>query len=95
MESIQIKYFTDKIDRLTYIGGVSDWIDLRCAEDVELSAGEFRLIPLGVAMKGMRLILCPGVPHLRISALSRRTIWGLLTRVTAAAMTSGIFRRML
>ena len=51
MERIQIKYFTDKIDRLTYIGGVSDWIDLRCAEDVELSAGEFRLIPLGVAMK--------------------------------------------
>lgn len=51
MERIQIKYFTDKIDRLTYIGGVSDWIDLRCAENVELSAGEFRLIPLGVAMK--------------------------------------------
>jgi len=51
VERIQIKYFTDKIDRLTYIGGVSDWIDLRCAEDVELSAGEFRLIPLGVAMK--------------------------------------------
>ena len=31
--------------------GVSDWIDLRCAQDVELRAGEFRLIPLGVAMK--------------------------------------------
>ena len=51
METIKIKYFTDKIDRLTYIGGVSDWIDLRCAQDVELRAGEFRLIPLGVAMK--------------------------------------------
>ena len=51
METIQIKYFTDQIDRLTYIGGKSDWIDLRAAEDVEMKAGEFRLIPLGVAMK--------------------------------------------
>lgn len=51
MESIQIKYFTDKIDKLCYIGGKSDWIDLRAAEDVEMKAGQFRLIPLGVAMK--------------------------------------------
>lgn len=51
MEKIIIKYFTDKIDRLTYIDGKSDWIDLRAAEDVTLKAGEFKLIPLGVAMK--------------------------------------------
>ena len=51
METIQIKYFTDKIDRLAYIGGKSDWIDLRAAEDITLKAGEFKLIPLGVAMK--------------------------------------------
>jgi len=51
MEIIKIKYFTDKIDKLAYIGGKSDWIDLRAAEDVEMKAGEFRLIPLGVAMK--------------------------------------------
>jgi dUTP pyrophosphatase len=48
---IQIKYFTDKIDRLCYIDGKSDWIDLRAAETVEMKAGEFKLIPLGVAMK--------------------------------------------
>ena len=48
---IQIKYFTDKIERLRYIDGKSDWIDLRAAEDVQLAAGEFRLIPLGVAMQ--------------------------------------------
>ena len=36
METIQIKYFTDKIDKLTYIDGKSDWIDLRAAEDVDL-----------------------------------------------------------
>ena len=51
METIKIKYFTDRIEKLMYIDGKSDWIDLRAAEDVELKAGEFRLIPLGVAMQ--------------------------------------------
>lgn len=51
MEKIKIKYFTDEIDKLTYIDGKSDWIDLRAAETVELKAGEFKLIPLGVAME--------------------------------------------
>lgn len=50
MEKIKIKYFTDKIEKLTYIGGKSDWIDLRAAQRVELKKGEFQLIPLGVAM---------------------------------------------
>ena len=49
---IQIKYFSDKIEKLDYIGGnKSDWIDLRAAKDVELKAREFKLIPLGIAMK--------------------------------------------
>lgn len=48
---IKIKYFTDKIDKLCYIDGKSDWIDLRAAETVELKAGEFKLIPLGIAMQ--------------------------------------------
>ncbi len=50
MQKIKIKYFTDEIEKLTYIGGKSDWIDLRAARRVELKAGEFKLIPLGVAM---------------------------------------------
>lgn len=50
-ETIRIKYFTDKIEKLRYIDGKSDWIDLRAAEDIALKAGEFRLIPLGVAMQ--------------------------------------------
>ncbi len=50
-KTIRIKYFTDKIDRLAYIGGKSDWIDLRCAKEVQMKAGEFCLIPLGVAMQ--------------------------------------------
>ena len=51
MERIKIKYFSDKIEKLTYIDGKSDWIDLRAAEDVALKKGEFKLIPLGVAME--------------------------------------------
>lgn len=50
-EMIKIRYLSDKVSKLEYIGGKSDWIDLRAAEDVELEQGEFRLIPLGVAMQ--------------------------------------------
>ena len=49
-KTIKIKYFTDKIEKLTYIGGKSDWIDLRAAQRVELKKGEFKLMPLGVAL---------------------------------------------
>ena len=41
---------------------VGDWIDLRAAEEVVLKAGEFKLIPLGVAMKlprGHEAIVAP------------------------------------
>ncbi|MGN0668638.1 MAG: dUTP diphosphatase [Angelakisella sp.] len=47
---IKIKYLSKDIDDLKYIDGKSDWIDLRAAETVEMKAGDFRLIPLGVAM---------------------------------------------
>ena len=50
-KEIKIKYFTDKIEKLRYIDGKSDWIDLRSAADIELKAGEFKLIPLGIAMQ--------------------------------------------
>ena len=51
MEKIKIKYHTDEIEKLRYIDGKSDWIDLRAAEDIELKAGEFKLISLGVSME--------------------------------------------
>lgn len=51
MEIIKIKYHTDEIEKLRYIDGKSDWIDLRSAEDVELKAGEFKLISLGVSIR--------------------------------------------
>ena len=51
MEIIKIKYFDKDIDKLEYIDGKSDWIDLRASEEVELKQGDFKLIPLGVAME--------------------------------------------
>ena len=51
MQKIRIKYFYDDMEKLTYIDGKSDWIDLRAAEDVEMKEGEFKLVPLGIAME--------------------------------------------
>lgn len=51
MKKIEIKYFSDEIEKLRYIDGKSDWIDLRASEDVVLKKGEFKLISLGIAMK--------------------------------------------
>lgn len=51
VQTISIKYFSKEIEPLAYIGGKSDWIDLRCAEETVLKQGEMKLIPLGVAMR--------------------------------------------
>lgn len=61
-KKIKIKYHTDKIEKLRYFDGKSDWIDLRAAEDVSLKAGEFRLISLGISVKlpeGYEMIIAP------------------------------------
>ena len=50
-QTLDIKYFSDKIDKLEYIDGKSDWIDLRASEDVEFKQGEFKLIPLGIGIR--------------------------------------------
>ena len=47
---IKIKYFDKEIDKLEKISK-GDWIDLRAAETVEMKAGEFKIIKLGVGMK--------------------------------------------
>lgn len=46
---IPIKYHTD-IAHIE-VNPLGDWVDLRAAEDVDMKAGEFRLISLGVSMK--------------------------------------------
>lgn len=48
---IVIKYHVKDLPPLCPIGNVSDWIDLRAAERVEMKAGEFRIISLGVSMR--------------------------------------------
>lgn len=50
METIKIKYFDNEIDKLEKISK-GDLIDLRAAETVEIKAGDFKLIRLGVGMK--------------------------------------------
>lgn len=60
METIKIKYLRDiqKVEKIS----VGDWIDLRAAEDVTMKAGEFKMIPLGVAMelpKGYEALVAP------------------------------------
>lgn len=49
MATIKIQYLTD-IEEIKY-NPKGDMIDLRCSEDIEMKKGEFRLIPLGVAME--------------------------------------------
>ena len=65
METLKIRYLSDKIEKLRFIDGKSDWIDLRSAEDVNMKAGEAplfffcfsgavteaRLISLGIAVQ--------------------------------------------
>lgn len=51
METIKIRYLSDKVKELRYIDGKSDWIDLYVAEDTELKQGDLKLIPLGIAMQ--------------------------------------------
>lgn len=58
---INIKYVKDGMEKIKQIEN-GDWIDLRIAEDVTLEAGEFKLIPLGVAMmlpKGYEALVIP------------------------------------
>jgi dUTP pyrophosphatase len=47
--SIKVKYFDKDMPRLEIIEK-GDWIDLRSAQEIELAAGEYKLIPLGIAV---------------------------------------------
>ena len=50
MKTIQIKYHNKNIEKIQKIAE-GDWIDLRAAEHVEMKAGDFKIISLGVSMK--------------------------------------------
>lgn len=77
-ETIKIRYLSDVIEPLRYIDGKSDWIDLRSAERVELKAGEFRLIRLGIAMelpKGYEAHVVPRSSTFKTWGCCRPTAW--------------------
>ena len=61
MLELKVKYFTD-VEPIKFIENKSDWYDLRSAEDLELKAGEFKLIKLGIGIKlpaGYEAIVAP------------------------------------
>lgn len=61
-ETIKILYHSDEIEKLRYIDGKSDWIDLRAAEEYTLKQFDFALINLGVSVKlpeGYEMIIAP------------------------------------
>ena len=53
-KTMRIKYHSDEIEKLEYIAGKSDWIDLRVAENVTLQKGE--LAPRSSTFKNFGLI---------------------------------------
>lgn len=49
-KQIKVKYLREGMDRIAPIKN-GDWIDLRTGIDVIMKKGDFKLIPLGVAIK--------------------------------------------
>lgn len=49
-KKIKIKYFDESIPKIEKIA-IGDWIDLRVAEEVFMESGDFKLLPLNVAME--------------------------------------------
>lgn len=61
-ETIKILYHSEEIEKLRYIDGKSDWIDLRAAKEYSLKQFDFVLINLGVSIKlpeGYEMIIAP------------------------------------
>lgn len=50
MLEIKIKYHDKNLEKIEKIP-VGDWIDLRSAVTVDMKAGDFLIIPLGISMK--------------------------------------------
>lgn len=59
---LKIKYHVKELEKLRYIDGKSDWIDLRVAENVSMKQGEYRLISMGISVeipKGYEMLIVP------------------------------------
>jgi dUTP pyrophosphatase len=48
---LKVRYFDPSMLRLELIEGKSDWYDLRAAKGITYEAGEYLLIPLGIAVE--------------------------------------------
>lgn len=48
---IKVKYKDEVCQDFEFVGGKSDWIDLKSAEDVQMKQGDFRLIQMGFALE--------------------------------------------
>lgn len=80
MEQIKIIYHNKDMGKIENLA-IGDWYDLRAAETVEMQAGEFKLISLGVSMKlpeGYEAHLAP-----RSSTFKK---WGILQTNSVAVI---------
>lgn len=71
MSIIKVRYHTDIYPIEKTDNG--DWIDLRAAEDVDMKAGDFKLISLGVSMQ-----LPSGYEALIVPRSSTFKHWGII-----------------
>lgn len=61
-EKLKVRYHSKEIEKLTYIEGKGDWIDLRSAEERKLKKGEFCRISLGISVelpRGYEMLVTP------------------------------------
>lgn len=72
MRIIKVMYHDEELEKIVKISK-GDWIDLRAAEDVEMKAGEFKYINLGISME-----LPEGYEALMAPRSSTFKNWGIL-----------------
>lgn len=85
MKIVKVMYHDPELEKIKRISQ-GDWTDLRAAEDVEMKAGEFKYISLGVSMQlpdGYEAIMAP-----RSSTFKN---WGIL-QPNSPAVIDGSFR---
>lgn len=58
---LKVKYISDTVSPITILDN-GDWIDLRVTEDIMMKKGDFKILPLGVAIelpKGYEALIVP------------------------------------
>lgn len=93
VKTIGIKYVRSGMDK-TETFKCGDWIDLRVAEDITLETGEFKLIPLGVAMmlpKGYEALMIPRSSTFKKYGIIQANSVGLIDEAYVVTMMNGIF----